>query len=346
MSVDALKGVLHSAARYSGLNWVLRRTLGRRYPLVLCYHGVVGEDRPDQRFLYRNTISCRQFQIQLEFLNRHFNPISLGELIDHLRRGTALKPYSVLLSFDDGYRNNLTNAAPLLSKYGMPALFSITTGYIDRTDVLWPDEVNLRVLGWPLPTMPYPTPENGFSKVQVPSIVEERTVLADKTRADCKRLSEPERFTYLETLREVPCPMLEQRDRELYDFLTWDEVRSLVAAGFDIGSHTVNHPILTQVHAKRLESELVGSKVRIETETSKPCTCLVYPNGQVADINQNVENAAKSAGYMMAFSATGFYASPNEGLYSVSRITVPGQAPDQVFETRVSGLHTWVKKVL
>ena len=346
MEVEGLKWVLYSATRYSGLNWAFRHMLGRRRLLVLCYHGVIGEDRPDQPFLYRNTVSRRQFRIQLEFLNRHFHPISVGDLIDHLQRGVALRPRSVLVTFDDGYRNNLTNAAPLLLKYGTPALFNITTGYIDRTDVLWPDEVNLRVLGWPHSSMPYPSPENGFSKVQVPLTVAERITLADRTRADCKKLSEEDRLIYLDTLREVACPGLEQRDRELYDFLTWDDVRSLGAAGFDVGSHTVNHPILTQVDAKQLESELVESKVRIEAETRKRCNCLVYPNGQVTDFNQDVEHAAKRAGYMLAFSATGSYTSLNDGHYALSRISVPGQAQDQVFESRVSGLHTWAKKIL
>src|SRR5579859_2934047 len=111
MAAETLKSVFYSAARRSGLNWLLRRILGGRL-LVLCYHGVVGKDCHDQqRFWYRNTVSCRQFQIHLEFLNRHFHPISLGELIGRLQSGTPLKRNSVLVTFDDGYRNNLTNAA-------------------------------------------------------------------------------------------------------------------------------------------------------------------------------------------------------------------------------------------
>jgi hypothetical protein len=178
MSVNGLKAALYSAARYSGLNWAFRRNLGSRYPLVLCYHGIVGEDRRDQHFLYRNTVSRRQFQLHLEFLNRHFHPISLGDLIDHMQRGVALKPCSVLVTFDDGYRNNLTNAAPLLLKNSTPALFNVTTGYIGRPDVLWPDEVNLRVLHWPDSSMPHPSPEGRFSSVNVPLAGEERIILA------------------------------------------------------------------------------------------------------------------------------------------------------------------------
>jgi peptidoglycan/xylan/chitin deacetylase (PgdA/CDA1 family) len=345
MFVDGLKALLYSGARYSGLNWAFRHNLGSRSPLVLCYHGVVGEDRRDQHFLYRNTVSRRQFQLQLEFLNRHFHPISLGGLIDHVQRGVALKPRSVLVTFDDGYRNNLTNAAPLLLRYGVPALFNITTGYIGRADVLWPDEVNLRVLHWPDSSMPYPSHEGGFSKVDVPVTADQRIIAAERIRAICKTLSEQDRLAYLDSLRQVACPALEQRDRELYDFLTWDDVRSLVKAGFDIGSHTVNHPILTQIGATQLERELVESKVRIEAETGKPCTCLVYPNGQIADFNREVEEAAGRAGYVLAFTATGSYTSLNDGHYALSRVGVPGQAQDYVFESRVSGLHTWIKKI-
>jgi peptidoglycan/xylan/chitin deacetylase (PgdA/CDA1 family) len=346
MSVEALKGALFSAARYSGLNWFLRQIFGRRRLLALCYHGVIAEDRPDEPFLYRNTISCRQFRLQLEFLNRHFHPISLRDVIDHLQRGAALKPRSVLVTFDDGYRNNLTNAAPLLLKYGTPALFSITTGYIDRSDVLWPDEVNLRILQWPHSSVPYPAPKDEFSKVKIPATLEERTELADGIRSACKKLAENDRLIYLDTLRQVACPALEQRDRELYDFLSWNDVRALVSAGFDIGSHTVDHPILTQIDDKQLEYELIESKARIEIETRQRCTCFVYPNGQVADFSWEVEHAVERAGYLLAFTATGSYASLNEGHYALSRISVPGQAPDRVFESRVSGLHSWAKKIL
>jgi peptidoglycan/xylan/chitin deacetylase (PgdA/CDA1 family) len=350
-----LKWTFFGASRATGANWALRRILGRRGGRILCYHGIVENGHRDEPFLYRNTVSVRQFQSQLEFLNRHFHPISAGDLIDHMCHRATLKPRSVLLTFDDGYRNNLTYAAPLLRKYGTPALFSLTTGYIGGRDLLWPDEMNLRILNWPLSGVPCPSahsdlerssPGPGFATVPVPSGQQARVQLAERIRSVCKSFSDSARLLYLNELRQQHCPALEQVDRELYDFLSWDEVRSLVKSGFEIGSHTVTHPILTRITSQQLVYELVESKVRIEAEIGKCCTCLVYPNGQISDFSPEIEHSASSAGYLLGFIATGSYASVNRGSYRLDRIGVPGQQPHAVFESRVSGLHTWAKRFL
>jgi peptidoglycan/xylan/chitin deacetylase (PgdA/CDA1 family) len=339
------KPLFFSLARLSGLNWACRRALGRRNLLVLCYHGVVAEDHPDQVFLYRNAISRRQFEHQLEFLNRHFHPISVGELADCLQGTRDLRPHSVLLTFDDGFRNNLTNAAPLLRKFSTPALFSVTTGYIGRADVLWPDEVNLRVLFWPRPTIPYPSSGAGLSKVETQNSGAARIPIAERIRSACKQLSERDRLAYLDLLREVNCPELEQRDRELYDFMTWDEVKALSGLGFEIGSHTVNHPILSRIGAEQLDYELGQSKRSIETHTGRTCACLVYPNGQASDFNSEVERAAERHGYALGFSLTGSYASLQNGRFSLSRIGVPGQQREIMFESCASGVYPWLKRI-
>ncbi|HKW98480.1 MAG TPA: polysaccharide deacetylase family protein [Bryobacteraceae bacterium] len=347
MSVYALaKRALFSTARYSGLNWFFRQVLGREGVLVLCYHGVVPREYSNQLFLYRNTVSEREFGRQLEFLVRHFRPIAARDLIDHIRLGTSLKPRTVLVTFDDGYRNNLTLAAPLLSRYGVPALISVTTGYIGTPKVLWPDEVNLRVLDWPLASIPYPSMDGKFAMVPLASGQDPRIFHAEKIRALCKALPEQALGMYLDTLRREPCPALDSRDRDLFDFLNWDEVRSLVAAGFDIASHTVSHPILTQIGRDRLDDELRESKRRIEAATGKACECLVYPNGQSADFSPQVAEAARQAGYLLGFSLTGSYACTRADAFALSRISVPGHQPEAVFEARASGLHTWMQKIL
>jgi peptidoglycan/xylan/chitin deacetylase (PgdA/CDA1 family) len=341
----ALKKTFFAASRASGANWALRRILGQRCPLILCYHSVVGDDHSDESFLYRNAVSASHFEKQLQFLNRHFHPISTADLMDHMNRGTKLRPRSVLVTFDDGYRNNLTQAAPLLARYGTPALFSVTTGYIGRRDILWPDEVNLRVLHWPAAEIPFPVSsgEERFEVAKVPAERGARIQLAERIRSRCKALSDDVRVGYVERLREQDCPALEQIDHELYDFLSWDEVRTMARSGFEIGSHTVTHPILTKVSARELAYQLTESKARIEAEICRSCTSIVYPNGQATDYSPEVERAAKNAGYAMGFIATGSYASFNGGWYRINRIGVPGQQPLEVFESRVSGLHTWAK---
>jgi peptidoglycan/xylan/chitin deacetylase (PgdA/CDA1 family) len=59
-----------------------------------------------------------------------YRPISLDQVIDHYADGAPLPPGAVLITFDDGYRDNLTNAAPILERYGYPAVLFVPIGYL------------------------------------------------------------------------------------------------------------------------------------------------------------------------------------------------------------------------
>ncbi len=341
MSSQFLKRAFFLGARYSGANWLLRHLFGNNRLLILCYHGVVSGDHPADTFAYRNTVSVRAFRQQIQFIARHFHPLSVADLLEYHKKGTSVPPQSVLVTFDDGYRNNWTLAAPVLTEYGVSAMFAVTTDYVGRTDVLWPDELNLRVLGWPEATIPYPSNEVESATMALPLQEPARIQMADKIRNACKRIPETARLAYLNKLRELPSTFMDERDRELYDFLTWDEVRSLASAGFNIASHTVSHPIMTQIDKEHLDRELTESKCRIETEIRESCMCFVYPNG---DYSPEVEAATKRAGYVFGFGLTGSFASLRDDDFALSRIIVPGHPSQPVFESRASGLYTLLKQ--
>jgi peptidoglycan/xylan/chitin deacetylase (PgdA/CDA1 family) len=76
--------------------------------------------------------------------------------------------------------------------------------------------------------------------------------------------------------------------------LTWEELRELDGAGWEIGSHTCSHPHLTQLDDATLARELGDSKARIEAELGRPCTSIAYPYG---DVDARVAAAAEGVGY-------------------------------------------------
>jgi peptidoglycan/xylan/chitin deacetylase (PgdA/CDA1 family) len=83
------------------------------------------------------------------------------------------------------------------------------------------------------------------------------------------------------------------RERELTP-MSWEELRSLAAAGWEIGSHTCSHPHLTQTDDATLQAELTRSKAACEQQLASPCTSLAYPYG---DLDARVVRAAAGAGY-------------------------------------------------
>ncbi|HWP02372.1 MAG TPA: polysaccharide deacetylase family protein, partial [Gemmatimonadaceae bacterium] len=110
-----------------------QRLLLRDKALIVLFHRV--DDR-----LPGNPISCTsgEFRAYCEFFARHFRVVSLGELLGRLARGADIS-HHLVITFDDGYRDNCEVAAPELLRLGLPACFFIATGFIGTKRVPWWD---------------------------------------------------------------------------------------------------------------------------------------------------------------------------------------------------------------
>jgi len=82
----------------------------------------------------------RVFESMICEISQGYNPVSLEVLVRKIRKREELEPRSVVVTFDDGYRDNFLIAAPILQKYGVPATFFISSEYIDSERVFSWDE--------------------------------------------------------------------------------------------------------------------------------------------------------------------------------------------------------------
>ena len=269
-----------AVAKTCGLFAVMRRIMRQRL-LVLCYHSVISDDSP-QDSRTNIAVTKQQFESQLQILQNRWKPISLAELNAALEGTAELPDYSVFVSFDDGFRNNLTHAAPLLRQYGIPATVFLTTGLIGTTNMLWTQEVaerqrHLRI-----------------------------DIAHHQPTSKLKRLPNSERLGYLDKLRaNTELGFHTDWQRELYSFMDWDEVRQLCSFGIDIGAHTVSHPILSSLSPDEVRRELSECKAKIEKETGTPCRAIAYPNGGEADFNEDVIDECRKQGFRMGFNLFG-----------------------------------------
>ena len=259
---------------------VLRRVLRKRL-LVLCYHSVISDDSPqDPRT--NIAVTMRQLESQLQILRESWKPVSLAELDAALQGAGNLPDYPVFVTFDDGFRNNITHAAPLLGKYDIPAIVFLTTGLIGTTDMLWTQEVTER----------------------------QRQLRSDdvslQPTSELKRLPDAERLKYINDLRADSELVTDSGwQRELYSFMDWDEVRQLRSFGVDVGAHTVSHPILSSLAPDEMRRELSACKAKIEQETGKPCRTIAYPNGGEADFTAAVMEECRKLGFCIGFNLFG-----------------------------------------
>ena len=127
--------VLHIIGLTTFARWYYRKRV-----VFLCYHGVTkcsSRSTEDPKGLHVNHL---RFKEHLEFLRSHYNVIPLSDYLAAQRNERSLPDYSVVLTFDDGFRNFLTVAATLLAQYEMPAtVFLVTDRAHPTVDVDLPD---------------------------------------------------------------------------------------------------------------------------------------------------------------------------------------------------------------
>lgn len=338
-----LKQTILRAVDALGLNrWARFRT--RRRLLGICYHGIVSDDSPDDART-RIAVSASQFELQLRELRNHWTPISLERIRQALYENRPLPDRAVHVSFDDGYRNNLTLAAPLLAKYEIPATIFITTDFLDSGRLIWPLELHERIVAWPNLRVRYA--ENRAPLTVSPSPISpsppnsrERSETALAFVNAVKRLDVEDRDAFLAVLRsETELNISSAWQRELYEPLQWSELPLLKSMGIDLGAHTLTHPNLAKLPLEELEKELRESKARLEREAgSEPCDSLAYPFGSGYDYSDSVVDAARRIGFRLAFTLqerrNGTVLDP----LRIHRICIHREHSPLSFRTLISGL--------
>jgi peptidoglycan/xylan/chitin deacetylase (PgdA/CDA1 family) len=136
--VDSAGALLH----WSGLERVYEAAARPNGAIILMYHSVASDDAA--KFVEdRIRMSPETFERQMRFLAAHRRVEPLSRVVDDIAVGTSPAAGTVCITFDDGYLDNLTVAAPILERYRLPATLYLATGYIERAETQWAD-----VLHW------------------------------------------------------------------------------------------------------------------------------------------------------------------------------------------------------
>lgn len=278
-----------------GVARILNTAWGEHRLTVLTYHRITDATAPDFPY-YRPNVSASSamFERQMQYLSRHFNVVDLASVHDCLLHGHALPPRPLLITFDDGYLDNYTHAFPILQAYGLPAVMFLVPERIDAPTPPWWDECAYYCYHTPLQRATLP-----LLGAQSLATRQQRRTVAEMLIQRLKYTHETAKHQFLQTLSAtlaVPFPA-----HEAGLFVSWDHVRELVAHGIACQSHTLNHPILTQISLAEAQHQLVESRRRIEHETGVVVTSFAYPNGTRHDFNPSVVQMVRDAGYKLAF---------------------------------------------
>src|SRR5215813_8628018 len=300
---------LRQAARYIKYRYASRA-------LILMYHRVT--ELPNDPYLL--AVTPKHFAEQLEVIRRYGVPMTLRQMVEALQDGKVPKR-GVVVTFDDGYADNLYSAKPLLERYDIPATVFVTTGHVGHPCEFWWDELdrlllqpgtlpprlelslNGHALQWELgeaatyPTADYqrdrnwhieredcPTPRHGLHR----SLYQ----LFHNSTAQHKR-------QLLDDLRIWAGA--QPIGRSTHRTLTVNELANLAKQQIiEIGAHTMTHPPLATLAVAEQRNEIRHSKAGIEEIVNRPVTSFAYPHGSYTEETLAV---VRGAGFSFACSS-------------------------------------------
>jgi peptidoglycan/xylan/chitin deacetylase (PgdA/CDA1 family) len=127
-----------------------------------------------------------------------------------------------------------------------------------------------------------------------------RTTVMDNWLAGLKKLPDDDKWAAVHQLPQI-LDVAVPDDAFAGMCVSWDQVRTMVASGIEMGAHTQSHPILTRVPLERARTEVQGSKARIEAEINQPVTSFAYPNGLPSDFSPALQAMLPEIGLTAAF---------------------------------------------
>jgi peptidoglycan/xylan/chitin deacetylase (PgdA/CDA1 family) len=272
------------------------------------------------------------FERQMAYLKSNFNIISLGHYVFARRSGHDIRSPSVIVTFDDGYKDFLTDAYPILVKYGIPATLFVTSEYVGGNLLYWWDEIssyikqnkakflNLDEIG-------------KFELLSLNSKMRAIEVIADKLT----HLDEGKRRQAVSDI----CRKLDTKkstDFKSQHYVTWEDLREIDRTNFEIGAHSRSHPNLRRLSDRKLVEEIVESKNDIEKEIKRPVDLFAYPYGHPEHFDKRVIKAVKDAGFLCACTTITGITRENDDLYKLKRIPLFHYNNWNAFKVKLSGL--------
>lgn len=291
---ENVKTVLSVIIFYSGIAFFLSLFL-RKGGSILLYHSVGSSG-----VFQDNVVREELFREQIAFLRKRYKVVPLTDIMDHLQFGRRIPPNWVAITFDDGYRDNVETALPILKEAGMTATFFPTVDVVENGEPFFYDVIHAIIQKSDKPEIKvdFKGREKTFSLRNAQD--KEDAIL--RIVLEIRKERPEERWKFVESLGEA-CAVKENIKDNLKDvYMTITQVQELEKSGMEIGSHTVTHPNLPTLTENEITGEVENSKKWLETVLGKSVKGFSYPFGKRPDFNDQVLLKIRNAGYAYAVS--------------------------------------------
>jgi peptidoglycan/xylan/chitin deacetylase (PgdA/CDA1 family) len=322
-----------------GLQKVARQLKSRfdRKAIILMYHRVADVNSDP----WGLCVTPKHFAEQLEVLQEQTRPLRLQHLAAALRDGKVPRR-SVVVTFDDGYADNLYQGRPALERYDIPATVFIATGYLEQERGFWWDELESVFLGqgrlpqtlrlsikrnthqWDLGKVAHYDEDvsrqhSGWRAWEGAPTA--RHSLYRSLWGLLQPLTEGERRMALDELMAWAGDCA--GDRQARRALSVEEVAALAQGDLvEVGSHTVTHPVLSALPTARQQDEIRQSKANLEEVLARPVTSFAYPYGARSNYTDETVAIVRQEGFNCACSTLEGFVDQGADPYQLPRVQV------------------------
>ena len=309
-----------------GIN-TLYRKIFRNRAIILYYHGVCDDDFTLLKGYDERHTPKSLFRKQLAYLKQKgYIFVNMSELVYALKNSQGVRKY-VTLTFDDGFKNVIKNAYPIMREFGAKGCFYLVSGLTGTDQLLWTDYVETVVRNQ----------YNGdFQFIFKGETVHYR--LVDKKsyefamkdiKAKLRQISNQERLEHLKQFDNIA---LQNVPKE-FTLVNWQQIRELDPDVLEIGNHTKNHPNCANLATEEeFEDEIYFSKIDIQRNIGQKIDHFCYPAGSY---NDTVITMVKKHGYESAVTTEDGFVDADSELLKLKRID-PG-SDFITFKARISG---------
>lgn len=263
--------------------------------IILLYHGVTSVSYTGVRNCNGKHIPERLFLEQMKILKKNYHLLSINDIVEYTRHGMALPPNAVVVTFDDGFRNNFENAAPILTDLKIPTTFYISAGMINTNLIFWVDKLELAFTHSKKKILELKI--SNLNKTYSLSTIESRISALEEVKMICKQ-------TPLQQRHALVDEVLALLDVDPYDFVSddnlamdWRELRTLSDQPlFEIGGHNMYHDVFTSLNEEDLQLEVSLTIDLLRYHLKKKIIHYSYPEGGSKHFDKKCIEILKSSG--------------------------------------------------
>ncbi len=326
------KQMLSSLLSTSGIYSLVERVCYSDKAFVLTYHRILSSVADQEHFVQPGMyVATSSFEKHMAFLRDRFEIVFLDDLLEKLLNGENVGGHCAI-TFDDGWRDNYTDAYPVLEKYRVPATIFLATGFIGTDRMFWPEElccyitrhVGMRAFNDGPPSL------ITFNKEMSEHVREHMEIFLDSAIEILKKFTLEEREELLGYFRKQlgTLPLARQ-------MLSWDEAREMLASKLvRFGSHTVNHEMLDKNLLEKSRDEIIKSREDIENNLGVQVSTFAYPNG---NFTANIQKILIESGFYAAVTTRKGFLTRDIPLMEIPRIAIHEDVSNTVpmFRSRI-----------